>query len=331
MSATFSGCQVLDDLRGQALVEFGERFGGGLLIEGSDDRLALVRRQVFHDVRQIGRMHALELLVSDAKFYAPQRVGLDQVDEFPGNDAGGQLGGQAAHQTRRGYAVQQAARGSRETHIHLRYAQFHGAIDALLGEIDIIHADHFAAAGVNNLLVQQVLAHGQPGFIGLVVFEVLLLHVQADYSWRDEGDVVIARGQRKEFPPAEKDAGDAVGLVGGLDKQFVDLADEMAVAIVGFPAQQIRSVQHWPPFSSREVRGDDTPEARSKIATSRACPDAHDPQLRKFAGITSSGGIVVRETRNQGVARPRDRGKCGSTRGSYGSLLRRGGRALANQ
>ena len=37
----FLGGQGLDDLRGQALVQFGEGFGGGFLVEGGDDGLAL--------------------------------------------------------------------------------------------------------------------------------------------------------------------------------------------------------------------------------------------------------------------------------------------------
>ena len=68
----FLRSQGFDDLRGQALVQLGEGFGGGLLVERGDDRLAFERGQVFHDVRQVGRMHAFEFLVRDAELYAAQ-------------------------------------------------------------------------------------------------------------------------------------------------------------------------------------------------------------------------------------------------------------------
>ena len=207
-----------------------------------------MRRQLFHDVGQVGGMHAFEFLVRDAELHAAQRVRLDQVDEFPGDDARWQPGRQPAHQTRRGNAVQQAAGGARQAHVHLRDAQFDRAVDALLGEINVVHADNFSAAGIDDLLVEQVLAHGQPGFIGLVMFEVLLFHVQADDARGDEGDVIVTHDQGKKFSPAKEDPRHTVRLVGGLDEQFGDLADEMAVAVVGFSAQEIGCVQHFASF-----------------------------------------------------------------------------------
>ena len=42
----FFGVQLLDDLRVQAFVQFGEGFGGGFLVEGSDDGLALDGREL---------------------------------------------------------------------------------------------------------------------------------------------------------------------------------------------------------------------------------------------------------------------------------------------
>ena len=97
-----------------------------------------IGRQLFHDVGQVGGMHAFEFLVSDAELHAAQRVRLDQVDEFPGDDARRQPGRQAANQTGGGNAMQQAPSGARQAHVHLRDAQLDRAVDALLGEIDVV-------------------------------------------------------------------------------------------------------------------------------------------------------------------------------------------------
>ncbi len=190
-------------------------------------------------------MHALEFLVRDAELDAAQGVGLDQVDEFPGNDASGKLGGQAAHQIGRSDAVEQAAGGAGEADVDLCDAEFDVAVGAVLGEIDVIYADDFAAAGVDDLLVEQILAQGEPALVGFVMFELLFEDVEANDAGGDKSESIVARDERKVFAAAEENAGDAVGLVGGLDEKFGDVADEMAVAVVGFPAQQIGCVQHF--------------------------------------------------------------------------------------
>ena len=151
--------------------------------------------------------------------------------------------------------MQETPGGARQAHVHLRDAQFDRAVDALLGEINIVHAHDFSAAGIDDLLVEQILAHGQPRFVGLVMFEVLLFHVQADNPGGDKGDVIVTHDQGKKFPPAKEDARHTVRLVGRLDEQFGDLADEMAVAIVGFSAQKIGSVQHFASFPKPSGRG----------------------------------------------------------------------------
>ena len=79
------GIEFFDDLRLQALIELGNRFGGGFLVERTDDGLALGGRELFHDVREIGGMQLRQLFAGEAEFHAAQRVGLDQVDEFPRN------------------------------------------------------------------------------------------------------------------------------------------------------------------------------------------------------------------------------------------------------
>ncbi len=35
-------------------------------------------------------------------------------------------------------------------------------------EVDVIDADDFAAAGVDDLLIEQIFLYGEPGFVGFV-------------------------------------------------------------------------------------------------------------------------------------------------------------------
>jgi hypothetical protein len=94
------------------------------------------------------------------------------------------------------------------------------------------------------------------------VFQVLFFDIQSDYTRGDKSDAVIARDQGQVFAPSKEDSGDTIRLVGGLDEQFGDLADEVAVAIVCFSAEEIGCVQH---FSSLPKPLD------AGISTSKAC------------------------------------------------------------
>src|ERR1700689_4113662 len=93
--------QFFDDLSLQALVEFGNGFGGGFFVEGADDALALVGRKGFHDVGEVGGVE-----------------------------------------------------GSRKADVYLGDAEFGVAIGALVGEVNVIYADYFAAIGINDLLIE---------------------------------------------------------------------------------------------------------------------------------------------------------------------------------
>ena len=149
--------------------------------------MPLVRRQIFHDVGQIGGMHIFEFLVRDAQFHTAKRVGFNQVDEFPRDHAGGKLGGNSPDEARRGDSLEQAAGRAREAHVHMCHAQFDGSVGLLLGNVNVIYTNDFSAAGVDDLLVEQVFTHGQPTLIWLVVLELLLLDVQLEHTGCDKG------------------------------------------------------------------------------------------------------------------------------------------------
>src|ERR1700720_4623152 len=108
-----------------------------------------------------------ELLARHPQLDAAERVGLDEVDELPANRTRRKLLFEAADGHGRDEPLEQAANRAFYPHIHLRDAHFDVAISALLGKVDVVDADYFSAIGVDNLLVEKILAHGQPSFIGV--------------------------------------------------------------------------------------------------------------------------------------------------------------------
>ena len=79
---------------------------------------------------------------------------------------------------------------------------------------NVVDADDFAAVRINDLLVQQILADGEPRFVRLVMFEVFLVDPQLDDAGADERYLIVAGDQRLIFAAAKEIARDAVGLIG---------------------------------------------------------------------------------------------------------------------
>ena len=89
---------LLDDVGGAGAVErfedghldvridFLERLGRDLLVDRLEDRLALGGRQILDDVGDIGRVDLRQPLVGDFQLDASSRVGLEEIDELPGDD-----------------------------------------------------------------------------------------------------------------------------------------------------------------------------------------------------------------------------------------------------
>jgi len=57
------------------------------------------------------------------------------------------------------------------SHIYLGNAKLGVAVGALVRQFHVVYAHHFAAVGIDDLLVKQVLLHRQPGFIRRIEFE----------------------------------------------------------------------------------------------------------------------------------------------------------------
>ena len=232
----FAGIEFFDDLGGEALVKFGEDGAGGFFVERSDDALAFGGGKIFHDGGEIGGVQIFEFFVGDAQLHAAERIGLDEIHKFPADGTLREVDLQAANHAGRDEALKQAANGAGKADVDLREAQLGVAVGAQLDEVDIVDAHDFAAAGVDNLLIEQVFLDREPGFVGFVKFEGALADVEADVADGDGGYLVVARYERGEVAACKKEMGDAIGLVGGLDEKFANAADVIALRVVGFGA-----------------------------------------------------------------------------------------------
>ena len=155
----------------------------------------------------------------------------------------------------RDYALQQTAQGACKPHVHLHQTQLHAAVGALLDQVHIVHAHDLAPAGVDDLLVEQVLAHREPSLIGLIDFEQPFAHVQPQHEVRparqrlgdvrgERGNLVVPCHERLESAARKKEIGDAIRLLGGLDEQFTHSPDEVALRVVGFCAHEFCCMKH---------------------------------------------------------------------------------------
>ena len=61
----------------------------------------------------------------------------------------------------------------------------------MLGQIDVVHTHDFAAADIDDLLVEQILLYGEPRFIGLIKMESAFANIQANLTNRNGGDLVV--------------------------------------------------------------------------------------------------------------------------------------------
>lgn len=105
-------------------------------------------------------------------------------------------------------------------------------IGAKFGKIDVVDANDFAAGGIDDLLVEKILLHGKPGFIGLIGSEGAFGGVEIDASGRGFGDLIIARDERLKTPAGNQEMGHAIRLFGGLDEEFADTADVIRLRVI---------------------------------------------------------------------------------------------------
>ena len=114
----------------------------------------------------------------------------------------------------------------------------------MIGQFNVVDADDLAAVGINDLLVEQVLADGEPRFVGIIKLERGFVRGEFEAAGRHGGDLVVTRYQRPILAAADQQARDAVRLLVGNNEHFLDAPDEIAERIVGFGAQDFGCVKH---------------------------------------------------------------------------------------
>src|ERR1700741_3391838 len=185
-----------------------------------------------------------ELLARHPQLDAAERVGLDEVDELPANRTGRKLFFKPADGHGRDEPLEQAANGAFYPHIHLGDAHFHIAVGALLGKVDVVDADDFSAIGIDDLLVEKILADGEPSFIGVKELKGGLVGAEAHAAWDDRCNLVVTSDNRAVLATAEQQACDAVGLIGRLNEHLFYATDEVAGRIVGLGTENFSGMKH---------------------------------------------------------------------------------------
>jgi hypothetical protein len=142
------------------------------------------------------------------------------------------------------YSLEQAAEGTREADVYLGDAEFDIAVGALLGEVNVIYTDNFAAFGVNDLLIEKVLADGEPGFVRLIGVESTLADGEFEAAGLDGGDLIKMSNEGLEAAARDEEVRDAIGLLGGLNKEFADTANVIALGVVSLRAHEFGGEKH---------------------------------------------------------------------------------------
>src|SRR5271170_5354478 len=105
-------------------------------------------------------MEGFEFLAREAEFDAAEGIGFDEIDEFPENFARGEFQLDLADGHGGDDSSQQAADCAREADVYLGDAELGVAVGALIGEVNVIYADYFAAVRVYDLLIEEIFAYG---------------------------------------------------------------------------------------------------------------------------------------------------------------------------
>jgi len=182
--------------------------------------------------------------VSDAELHAAERIGFDEIDEFPADGALREASLESADERGGSDALKEAANGAGKADVNLGEAEFEVIVGAEFGEIDVVDANDFAALGVNDLLIEEIFLDGEPGFVGVVGVQGAFVDVEIDAAGGDFGDLIVAGDERLEAAAGDEEVGDAVGLIGGLDEKFADAANEVGVGVVGGGADEFCGIEH---------------------------------------------------------------------------------------
>jgi len=140
--------------------------------------------------------------------------------------------------------LEEAANCAWQADIYLGDAEFDMIVGAKFGEIDVVNADDFATFGVDDLLIEEILADGEPGFVGMVGIQGALGNVQIDAARGDFFDLVIARDEWLEAPAGDEVMRNTIGLVGGFEEEFAHTADELGLRVVHGGTHEFGGEEH---------------------------------------------------------------------------------------
>jgi len=202
MSAALPGSSFSTILGGETLVEFGEdprrRFSSSeAMMPGARGR------KIFHDGARSAGCRSFQLFVGDAELHAAQRIGSTRLTNPSGWCVCGKPGLQRPNDTWSDDALEQAAnRAGSPTSTWVRRNSVFPLVRT--SEDQRHDAHYFAAAGVDDLLVEQIFLHRKPGLVGFIECQGTLANVQALSPDRTGGHLVVAGDQRRKCPRASR-------------------------------------------------------------------------------------------------------------------------------
>ena len=168
LSGTF-GIERLENRLLYLGLDFLQGSGCHFLIQGLKHRLAFVRSQVFDDIGDVGGVQSGQALVGNLELYPAGGIGLDQVNEVPGNAARRDLPQQRPQRHQGNHTLQQSPDGAAGADIHRADFQHRTVADGFLQQVQIVYPDDFPAEDVDDLLVQKITSQQQHAFRAIAV------------------------------------------------------------------------------------------------------------------------------------------------------------------
>ncbi len=147
-------------------------------------------------------MHIFEQTVGNIQAQTALRIGLQDVAELPADGVRRNAPLQTANPKRRQNAAQQAAENAADADVYFEYPQDLRLI--LLAQLKrhVIDANHLAALGVDDLLIQQIAREPQHVFVGVVRGEVFIPQMNA--IQRNGLDLIVTDGQQRAVAADQK-------------------------------------------------------------------------------------------------------------------------------
>src|SRR6202035_3464841 len=154
-----------------------KRLGSHLAVDGLENGFAIVRTEIFDDVRQIRGMHALKDLVANVEAQPPLRIGFDNAAMLPADGMRRNQHLYPANQAGWNHALGQTPQYAAQPDIDVQdidHLSFGFVVDfkRYIGD-----AHHFTTLPVDDLLVEQIADQPQHVFVGMIRREQLVFEI----------------------------------------------------------------------------------------------------------------------------------------------------------